>query len=69
MNNITVQIKNLRKSKNLTQFKLGILSGFKACEISLIESSKRNVTLKNLIKIADALNARIELIPNDKDAA
>lgn len=51
-----LRVKQLRLSKNISQEELGALSNLDRTYISGIERGKRNVSLINIIKIADALN-------------
>lgn len=50
-----MHIKALRKNKNLSQEQLASLSELDRTYISGIERGKRNVSLLNIIKIAEAL--------------
>jgi len=50
-----LHIKALRKNKNLSQEQLASLSELDRTYISGIERGKRNVSLLNIIKIAEAL--------------
>ena len=53
------KIKALRKQKNLSQERLASKSGLHRTYISDIERGSRNVSLKNIEKIARALNISI----------
>ena len=65
MSNIAKQagalIKEVRKSKGLTQKELGEQLGIGESRISKYESGKQNPTLATLQKIADTLNVKIKL--------
>lgn len=52
---LALNVKSLRKSKNLSQEKLGELCDFHSTFISLIERQQRNVTISTLEVIAKAL--------------
>lgn len=49
-----------RNKRGLTQEKLAELAGMHWTYISMIERAKRNITLKNIAKIAKALDLEIE---------
>jgi len=53
-----LHIKALRKNKNLSQERLASLSELDRTYISGIERGKRNVSLLNIIKIAEALELK-----------
>ncbi|MCB0539227.1 MAG: helix-turn-helix transcriptional regulator [Bacteroidetes bacterium] len=53
------QIKRLRKERNLTQEQLGELVGVQRAQISKMENNTGNVTLTTLLKIFDALKAKV----------
>jgi DNA-binding XRE family transcriptional regulator len=52
-------IKQSRKERNLTQEELGRLIGVQKSQISRLESNPGNVTIDTLIRIFNALQARI----------
>ena len=54
-------IKRARKEQNLTQEELGVLIGVKKSQISKIEKSGKNVTIDTLIRVFDALKARVKI--------
>ena len=56
---LALNIKTLRKSKRLTQEKLGELCDFHPTFISLIERQQRNVTISTLEVIAKALEVDV----------
>lgn len=56
---IAEKIKQLRKERNLTQEQLGELVGVQRSQISKMENNTGNVTLTTLLKIFDALKAKI----------
>lgn len=56
---LALNIKTLRKSKKLTQEKLGELCNFHPTFISLIERQQRNVTISTLEVIAKALEIEV----------
>lgn len=54
-------IKTARKKRNLTQEQLGVLVGVKKAQISRLENSTGNVTFETVMKIFDALGAKLNL--------
>ncbi|SRX53957.1 helix-turn-helix domain-containing protein [Aequorivita sp. CIP111184] len=54
-------IKTARKKRNLTQEQLGDLVGVKKAQISRLENSTGNVTFETVMKIFDALGAKLNL--------
>ncbi len=52
------RIKELRRLKNMSQEDLAYRAGLDRTYISSIERGKRNVSLKNIIKVADALGVK-----------
>ena len=54
-------IKQTRKERKLTQEELGRLIGVQKSQISRLESNPGNVTIDTLIRIFNALQARIKL--------
>lgn len=52
-------IKTARKKKNLTQAQLGELVGVKKAQISRLENSTGNVTFETVMRILDALGAKL----------
>ncbi|MCX6235182.1 MAG: helix-turn-helix transcriptional regulator [Bacteroidetes bacterium] len=57
---IAYKIKELRKSRNLTQEELGILIGKDKSQISKIEKGTRNLTISTILEIMNALNAKFK---------
>ena len=61
------EIKRVRKERKLTQEQLGSLVGVQKAQISKLENSLRDVRLDTILKVFQALNARInfnvELMP------
>jgi len=53
------EIKALRIENNLTQEQLGKLIGVQRAQISKIENGKSNITIGTLLKVFDALKARV----------
>jgi HTH-type transcriptional regulator/antitoxin HipB len=53
------EIKTLRISKNLTQDQLGELVGVQRAQISKLENGKSNITIGTLLKVMNALNAKV----------
>lgn len=57
------RIKEVRESKNMTQEELADKSGVSRGTISALENgSMRNTTSKTLLKLAQALDTRVECI-------
>jgi HTH-type transcriptional regulator / antitoxin HipB len=54
-------IKIARKKKNLTQEQLGELVGVKKAQISRLENSTGNVTFETVMRIFNALGAKLNL--------
>jgi DNA-binding XRE family transcriptional regulator len=54
-------IKIARKKKNLTQEQLGALVGVKKAQISRLENSTGNVTFETVMRIFNALGAKLNL--------
>lgn len=54
-------IKTARKKRNLTQEQLGELVGVKKAQISRLENSTGNVTLETVMRIFNALGAKLNL--------
>jgi transcriptional regulator with XRE-family HTH domain len=55
------QILSLRRKKNLTQEQLAELTGAKQSSIARIESGRHNTSLGLLEKIAEALDAELDI--------
>ena len=54
------KIKELRKSKNLTQEQLGELIGVKKSQISKIENSFTNARFETILKVFRALDTKVK---------
>jgi len=52
-------IKRARKERNLTQSELGELVGVKKAQISRLEKGTSNVTIGTMLKMFDALKAKV----------
>lgn len=52
-------IKAVRKERNLTQEELGKLIGVQKAQISKLERSAKNVTLDTILKVFEALQAKV----------
>lgn len=48
-----------RKERNLTQEQLGMLIGVKKAQISRLENNTGNITMETILKIFNALEARV----------
>lgn len=55
-------IKTLREQKGISQEKLGEIADLHRTYIGMIERAERNITLKNIDKIAKALDVEISTI-------
>lgn len=64
---IAFNIKVERMRKNLTQFQLAEKIGVHEKYIGQIESGRQNITIKTLIKLANALNIDLKKIVNISD--
>jgi HTH-type transcriptional regulator/antitoxin HipB len=53
------EIKALRISNNLTQEQLGSLIGVQRAQISKLENGKSNITIGTLLKVMNALKAKV----------
>ncbi len=54
-------IRELRKSRKLTQGQLGELLGVQKSQISKIETNMKSINLSTLLKVLNALEAKIQL--------
>jgi HTH-type transcriptional regulator/antitoxin HipB len=54
-------IKQTRQERNLTQDELGKLIGVQKAQISRIESNASNVTVDTLLRVFNALQAKVKL--------
>jgi len=54
-------IKQTRQERNLTQKELGELIGVQKSQISRIESNTSNVTIDTLMRVFNALQAKVKL--------
>jgi HTH-type transcriptional regulator/antitoxin HipB len=52
-------IKQVRQERNLTQEQLGELVGVQKAQISKIENSIKNARLETILKVFDALGAKV----------
>jgi len=52
-------IKNARQERNLTQEQLGELVGVQKAQISKIENSVKNARFETILKVFDALGAKV----------
>ncbi|MDP5143660.1 helix-turn-helix transcriptional regulator [Rheinheimera baltica] len=59
-----LRVKQLRLARNISQEELGALSNLDRTYISGIERGKRNVGLKNILQIANALNVSVSELFN-----
>lgn len=55
-------VKRYRQSRNLSQEKLAELSGLHRTYISALERERRNISIDNIQKIAEALNVDTYLL-------
>ncbi len=61
LNHLGNKISEARKKKKLTQEQLSVLCSLKRSYISDIERGRRNVCIKNLLKISNTLELNISL--------
>ena len=54
------QVQELRKARNLSQEQLAELSGVHRTYIGMIERAEKNITLRNIERIAKALEVNIK---------
>lgn len=54
-----IVIKNLREEKGISQMELGFRADLDRTYIGSVERGERNVSLLNLLKIADALDVHV----------
>ncbi|OBZ15723.1 transcriptional regulator [Bacillus sp. FJAT-27264] len=59
LNLVGTRIRDLRKSKGLSQEVLAEKAGFNTSYIGFVERAERNISLRNLEKIAKALNVGV----------
>ena len=52
-------IKRTRKERNLTQSELGEMIGVQKSQISLIERNAKNVTIETILRVLNALKAKV----------
>lgn len=52
-------IKTARKERKLTQEQLGKIIGVKKSQISKLENNAKNVTIETILKVFEALNAKV----------
>lgn len=58
-------VRDARLKRNLSQEKLGELAGLHRTYIGMVERAEKNITLKNIQKIAKALSLRISSLFKD----
>jgi HTH-type transcriptional regulator / antitoxin HipB len=56
---ISEKLRQLRKEKNLTQEKLGKMIGVQKAQISKLERSVNNTTIATILKVFQALDAKV----------
>jgi transcriptional regulator with XRE-family HTH domain len=56
-----VQIAKMRAAANLSQTKLAARAEMSAPKISAMENEPRNLTIRTLIRVAHALDSRVEI--------
>ena len=60
------RIKELRIQKGLSQEELAYLAGVHRTYIGAVERGEKNISLKNIKKVADALNIKVAEIFKDQ---
>lgn len=61
MNNIGLQLKNIRNNRELEIENLAVLSGIHADTISAIEAGELDVQISTLAKLSDVLNCSFSI--------
>lgn len=61
MNNIGLQLKNIRMNRKMEIEKLAVLSGIQAGTISAIEAGELDVNISTLSKLSDVLNCTFSI--------
>lgn len=61
LESIGSMIKTIRKKKNMTQAELGRLVGVKKAQISRLENHTGNMTLDTVLRVFNALEAKMTL--------
>lgn len=59
---IAIEIAEARKRRRLTQTQLAKKAGMPQSQVALIESGSHNVTIRNLTRIANALDLQIKAV-------
>lgn len=59
---ICVELRRIRKARNLTQAKVAEMIGVKQSHLSMIERGKRVPTLDTLLLLCVALNAELRIV-------
>jgi transcriptional regulator with XRE-family HTH domain len=54
------RLRKIREQKNLSQLDLEMKSGLNRTEISRIENGQKNIEFFTLVKLAEALDVRLE---------
>ena len=62
-------IRSVRKERRLTQTQLGELIGVQKSQISKLERNARNVTVETILKVFNALRARLMFTVELEDTA
>ncbi len=52
-------VQRLRKERGISQEKLAEIAGIHRTYVGMIERAEKNITIRNMKKIADALNVKI----------
>ena len=61
------RVKELRKKQNLTQNQFAKKSGLHKNYIGMVERGERNISLKNIARLAKTFNVEIQDLFTDKD--
>ncbi|MGX6443288.1 helix-turn-helix domain-containing protein [Neobacillus sp. K501] len=61
MNNIGLQLKNIRMNRKMEIEKLAVLSGIQTGTISAIEAGELDVNISTLSKLSDVLNCTFSI--------
>lgn len=54
-------IRRIRKERNLTQTELGELIGVRKAQVSKLENNTKNVSIGTIMKVFEALKAKVKL--------
>ena len=64
-NNLSENLKKIRKDNNLSQEQLADKAGLHRTYVGMIERAEKNITLCNIEKLAKALNVKVSTLVNN----